>query len=311
VRPEKIAETNSMNSLRALFIGLAGDALSEAALEACAKAAVSVDVVFSANPSLPVATATIGQRPVTNSSVFCWSGSASELAAKISATGVNVLLAAGCHHILSSEVIQSIEFGCFNVHPSLLPRYRGYSPIFWQYQQGDRQAGVTIHGMDSGVDTGAVICQEAFEIPLGSPLSEVVPLYSAAAGRLVTTLMGLLITGQVPTRRQNDLPGLLIARKPKAADYRIEWDRWPLERIWHFLRMDQMVADRSIRLIDGSEEWKKNIASRDGEQSFRWEVGQIEWESASGVSGTVVEDMQGYAIQHREGKIRLRRVLRN
>jgi hypothetical protein len=155
------------------------------------------------------------------------------------------------------------------------------------------------------------LCQEGFEIPLGSPLSEVVPLYSAAAGRLVATLMGALVTGQVPTRRQDDLPGLLIARRPRAEDYRIDWDRWPLERIWHFLRMDQMAVDRSIPLIDDTEEGKKRISSSDGEQSFRWEVDQVEWSLTSGVSGAVVEDAQGYAIHHREGKIRLRRVLRN
>lgn len=285
--------------------------MSRAALEACTKAAASVDVIVSASRSVPLATATIGQRLFTNRSAFGWSGSASELATKISATGVNVLLAAGCHHILSPEIIQSIELGCFNVHPSLLPKYRGYSPIFWQYQRGDREAGVTVHRMDSGVDTGALVCQEGFEIPLGSPLSEVAPLYSTAAGRLVATLMGLLVTGQVPTRRQDDLPGLLIARKPKAEDYRIEWDCWPLERIWHFLRMDQMVADRSIPPMNDAEEGEKSITSRDGEQSFRWEVGQVEWGSTSGVAGSIIEDARGYAIHHPEGKIRLRRVLRN
>jgi len=300
-----------MNSLRALFIGLNGDSVSGAALEACTNAAASVDIIFSASHGLPVATATIGQPLFTNRSAFRWFGSASELAMKISATKANVLLSAGCHHILSQEVIQSLEFGCFNVHPSLLPKYRGYSPIFWQYQQGDRQAGVTVHRMDSGVDTGAVVCQEGFEIPLGSPLSEVVPLYSAAAGRLVATLMGLVVTRQVPTRRQDDLPGLLIARKPKAEDYRIEWDRWPLERIWHFLRMDQAVADRSIALIDDTGEGKESIATGDREQSFCWEVGRIEWDSTSGVSGTVIKDAQGYAIHHPEGKIRLRRRSRN
>jgi folate-dependent phosphoribosylglycinamide formyltransferase PurN len=300
-----------MNSLRALFIGLAGDALSGAALEACAKAATSVDVISSASDPLPVSSATGGQSLFMNRPAFRWYGTASELAMKISASKANVLVSAGCHHILSPEVIESLKFGCFNVHPSLLPKYRGYSPIFWQYQQGDRQAGVTVHRMDSGVDTGPVVCQEGFEIPLGSPLSEVVQLYSAAAGRLVTTLMGLLVMGHVLTRPQDDPPGLLIARKPKAEDYRVEWERWPLERIWHFLRMDQMVVDRSIPLIDDTEEGKKRISSGDGEQSFRWEVGQVEWSLTSGVSGAVVEDAQGYAIHHREGKIRLRRVLRN
>ncbi len=57
--------------------------------------------------------------------------------------------------------------GCLNLHPSLLPAYRGPSPGFWVLRNGERLTGVTIHLMDEHLDTGDMLLQEAFEIPEG------------------------------------------------------------------------------------------------------------------------------------------------
>ena len=68
-----------------------------------------------------------------------------------------LIVVAAFGQILPREVLALPKFGCVNVHPSLLPRYRGSSPIATAILQGDEVTGVTIMLMDSGLDSGPVV----------------------------------------------------------------------------------------------------------------------------------------------------------
>jgi methionyl-tRNA formyltransferase len=67
--------------------------------------------------------------------------------------------------ILPKEIIERPRRGCINVHPSLLPRYRGAAPLNWTIIRGEVQTGVTIMQMDEGMDSGDILLQE--ETPIG------------------------------------------------------------------------------------------------------------------------------------------------
>lgn len=71
-----------------------------------------------------------------------------------------------CHFqkVLPKKIIEIPNFGCINLHPSLLPRYRGMSPQHWPIINGDLETGVTIHYIDEGVDTGNILIQEAVNL---------------------------------------------------------------------------------------------------------------------------------------------------
>jgi methionyl-tRNA formyltransferase len=66
--------------------------------------------------------------------------------------------------ILSQEILDIPKFGTFNIHASLLPRYRGPSPIQWALIEGERETGITIMRTEIGVDTGDIILQRRLEI---------------------------------------------------------------------------------------------------------------------------------------------------
>jgi methionyl-tRNA formyltransferase len=57
--------------------------------------------------------------------------------------------------------------GCVNLHPSLLPRWRGPEPLFWTFKAGDAKTGVTVHLMDGGFDTGPILRQTRIEVSRG------------------------------------------------------------------------------------------------------------------------------------------------
>lgn len=67
-------------------------------------------------------------------------------------------------HILTKEELDRPKFGCINVHPSLLPKYRGPSPIQATILNGDKISGITIIKMDEEVDRGPIIYQEELEL---------------------------------------------------------------------------------------------------------------------------------------------------
>lgn len=77
----------------------------------------------------------------------------------------DLVLCLGFPWRLTREALAVPRLGCVNSHPSLLPRYRGPSPIAWQVRNGEPELGVTYHRMDEDFDTGGVLAQGTF--PLG------------------------------------------------------------------------------------------------------------------------------------------------
>ncbi len=71
-----------------------------------------------------------------------------------------LIIVAAFGQILPPEIIHGPRLGCINIHPSLLPKYRGAAPINWALIRGDEKTGVTIMRMDEGVDSGDILLQE-------------------------------------------------------------------------------------------------------------------------------------------------------
>lgn len=76
---------------------------------------------------------------------------------------LDVILTATYHRILKPDLVRTANYA-FNIHPSLLPAYRGASPIFWALRNGETATGVTIHFLTSKVDEGDILFQQSIEI---------------------------------------------------------------------------------------------------------------------------------------------------
>jgi len=66
--------------------------------------------------------------------------------------------------IIPKEILEIPKFGCWNIHASLLPKYRGASPINWAILEGEKETGITIMLMDEGLDTGPILLQKKISI---------------------------------------------------------------------------------------------------------------------------------------------------
>ena len=79
--------------------------------------------------------------------------------------GVDLVVLAGLMEVLSPEFVRRFEGRLINVHPSLLPAFRGIDAIQQAFDYGARFTGVTVHFVDEGVDSGPIILQQPLELP--------------------------------------------------------------------------------------------------------------------------------------------------
>ena len=114
------------------------------------------------------------------------------------------LIAVACFpYIFPSALLQLPRYGCLNLHPSLLPAYRGPLPLFWMARQGERRAGVTLHFLDEGLDTGDIVAQTAFDWPDGiSGVDLEQRCAEEGAKLLLVALQQLAQGGELPRRPQ-------------------------------------------------------------------------------------------------------------
>lgn len=211
------------------------------------------------------------------------------LTALIEETGAELLCIASLSHLLPESVLTIPRHGAINLHPSLLPRFRGPFPVLWQYLAFTRTWGVTVHRVDAREDSGAILEQEPFDVETGAPLDAVLTQATEIGTRLMRKAVDDLAAGTSRPRPQTGEPGPR-ARAVRPDEPLIDWERWPIERVWHALRGTQGWLDALKHPRYATLDWAVLTFSRG---------------AASGDPGTVCEDAEGYYAAHPEGKIRL------
>lgn len=105
---------------------------------------------------------------------------------------------------IPQELLRLPRLGCLNVHPSLLPANRGPDPLFWTFRHGDAATGVTIHLIDSGLDSGPIVAQRPIGVPDG--ISEVALEHECArmGGALLVEALAVLAAGTATPQPQDE-----------------------------------------------------------------------------------------------------------
>lgn len=136
--------------------------------------------------------------------------------------------------ILPQAILDLPKSGCLNVHTSLLPKYRGASPIQSAILNGETETGVTIMKMDAGLDTGEILSQTRTPI-LPEDNSQTLHDKLAQLGAdLFATTIPDYVTGKILPKPQNDSEATYAA-KIKKEDGKINWNE-PAEKILNRLR---------------------------------------------------------------------------
>lgn len=116
----------------------------------------------------------------------------------------DLIVVAAFGQILRSWILDLPGYGCINVHGSLLPRWRGASPIQAAILHGDTQTGVTIMKMDPGIDTGDILSQEAMNIDAEDTTESLSMRMSEMGARLLMQTLPGYLAGSILPQKQDE-----------------------------------------------------------------------------------------------------------
>jgi methionyl-tRNA formyltransferase len=146
----------------------------------------------------------------------------------------DVIVVAAFGQILPQAVLDLPRYGCINIHPSLLPRFRGASPVASAILAGDEDTGVSIMLMDAGMDTGPVLIRERAPVsPQDTTGSLTVKLSRVAAG-LVEKTLARWTGGEITPEPQNEAEATYCYQIGKS-ESEIDWHR-PAVELWRRVR---------------------------------------------------------------------------
>ncbi|MGA8649645.1 MAG: methionyl-tRNA formyltransferase, partial [Xanthobacteraceae bacterium] len=140
----------------------------------------------------------------------------------VRAHGGDAAVVVACGLILPKPILEAFPLGCFNLHASLLPRWRGAAPIQRAIMAGDRETGVTVMKMGEGLDTGPIAMAERVAIGPDATAGELHDLLAQRGAKLMVIAISALERGTLQFTPQPEA-GVTYATKIEKSEARIDW----------------------------------------------------------------------------------------
>jgi methionyl-tRNA formyltransferase len=207
----------------------------------------------------------------------------------------DIIIVAAYGQILTKEILNLPKYGCLNIHASLLPKYRGASPIHAAIAAGEKQSGVTIMWMDEGLDTGDILSQETVTLRRHETSASLHDRLAKIGADALLKALPLVETGDAPRLKQ-DKTKATLTKKLRKEDGHIDWNR------------PQMQIDAHIRAMTP---WPSAYVwiPQDSDHKMLKIFTTIISRRAKGKPGEVVRvDKHGILVAAKEGGLLLREV---
>ena len=212
--------------------------------------------------------------------------------AELKALNPDIILVAAYGKLLPKAILDMPKFGCINVHASLLPKYRGASPIQWAVLNGDEKSGVTIMHMAETMDTGDIIMTKEVILAKDETAGSLHDKLAAIGGPLLIEAMDALETGRAPRIRQND------------------------EDATHVTMLDKTMGNLDFskpavqleRWIRGLNPWPTAYTKLDGKMLKLWKAEVLPAKEAKNMEpGTVIDVLKdGFDVLTGDGVLRVK-----
>jgi methionyl-tRNA formyltransferase len=176
--------------------------------------------------------------------------------------------------IITPEILALPAKGFLNFHYGLLPHCRGPQPLLWHLLNNDAEAGITIHKVDEGIDTGDIVMQERIPLAENETYGTLQAKLAYTGARLAATLLKILSYGSMIPGTPQDHSKAAYYEMPDAARLTINWET--------------MSSSQLIRLINACNPWNKGA----GTTINNWLIGITE----AAIAGESTEEKAGTII---------------
>jgi methionyl-tRNA formyltransferase len=190
--------------------------------------------------------------------------------------------------ILPQAILDAPKLGCFNLHASLLPRWRGAAPINRAVMSGDAETGVMVMKMDVGLDTGDVAMAERLTITDKMTASDVHDALARLGADLMVRAMAVLERGALHLTKQGEA-GVTYAAKIEKVEAKIDWNRPAHDVLRHIHGLSPFPGAWSEVVVDG--------------EAVRVKILRCEPARGSGAPGALLDDQLTIACA--DGAIRI------
>lgn len=216
-----------------------------------------------------------------------------EALAEFSAHEADAAVVVAYGMILPKTILDTPELGCFNLHGSLLPRWRGAAPINRAIMAGDAESGVMVMKMDVGLDTGDAAMAERLAITDTMTAADLHDALAPLGADLMVRAMGALERGRLQLTRQSE-EGVTYAAKIEKAEARIDWNKPARAVLRHIHGLSPFPGAWCEMAIEG--------------ETARVKILRCELAQGSGSPGDLLDDRLTVACA--EGAIRIRELQR-
>lgn len=168
----------------------------------------------------------------------------------------DIFVVAAFGQILSREILEMPRYGCINIHASLLPRYRGASPIQYAILNGDDVTGVTIMQMADGIDTGDILTMKAIPVERTDTGGSLFAKLSALGAELLIKTLPKIASGDIIPVKQQEEDAVYVRMLTKDMG-KIDWEK------------DAIQLERLVR---GMNPWPSAYCSLRGKSLKVWKA---------------------------------------
>lgn len=153
---------------------------------------------------------------------------------RIRAMAPDVIFSFYYRNLLSDDILNLASKGAFNLHGSLLPKYRGRAPLNWVLVNGEKETGVTLHRMTNRADAGDIVAQQTVAIADSDVALSLHRKLCAASQTLLGDVLPKIRSGQTQERAQNDADATYVGRRTPE-DGRLTWEK-PAQELHNLVR---------------------------------------------------------------------------
>ena len=210
-----------------------------------------------------------------------------EETAKLLDYPADIYVVAAFGQILSKEILDQPRYGCINVHASLLPKYRGASPIQRVILDGEKETGITIMQMNEGLDTGDILYQKKLELAPDETFETLHDRLMELGGQTLTEALPLIEAGKITPVKQDDSASC-YAPLIKKEDGLIDWKK---------------TSEQISSQVRAFNPWPGAFTHIGGKLLKVWEVQPV---SGSGKAGDIIDaDKTSFTVTCGDGAVRI------
>ena len=225
-----------------------------------------------------------------------------EIIDKIKEMNPDIICVVAYGRILPKEILEIPKYGCVNVHPSLLPKYRGSAPIQWAILNGDKTTGVSTMYLDEEMDSGDIILKKEVAIGENETSGELWDRLSKIGADLLVETLEQIENGTAPRKKQGS--NFTIAPMLEKSQAKIDWENKTAKEIKNLVRgLNPIMGAYSTLNGKKIKFWKVDTLSVDEFVEKYQEFKEYEYKFSEIEPGIIlyVDPKEGIYIMTKEG----------